>query len=216
MFDENISADQIIEPGGTICVGAKFLDERKVHMFSDWQHGHEGMLQETHALLSEADALVTYNGDKFDIPNLRGEFALAGMTLPPLVPSIDVYKTARGLRLGIHKLGYVGKRFGIGEKMSHEGFMLWRSVMEGDPKAQKRMERYCAQDVRLLEGVYLRLRPYIRNHPHLNNQGRDACPSCGSLNVQSKGSRRTRAFKIQRLHCQNCGSWHDGKREKVA
>jgi hypothetical protein len=215
MFDENVAADQIIAPGGTICVGAKFLGKPKVHMLSDWKHGHEGMLEETHALLSEADAVVTYNGDKFDLPNLRGEFALAGMSLPPLVPSIDVYKTARGLRLGIHKLGYVGTRFGVGAKLTHEGFNLWKSVMNGDPKAQKRMERYCAQDVRLLEGLYLRLLPYIRNHPHLNNQGRGACPSCGSMQVQSKGSRRTRAFKIQRLHCQNCGSWHDGTRTKI-
>lgn len=214
MFDENVSADQIIAPGSTICVGAKFAGEKKVHLFTEWGDGYQSMLDQTHALMSEADAIVTYNGDKFDLPTLNGEFALAGMGPPTPTASIDVYKSVRKLRLGIHRLGYVGTRFGIGDKMKHEGFSLWTAVMAGDEKAQKRMERYCAQDVRLLEALYNKVLPFIRNHPHLRGRA-GACPACGSTKVQSRGWQHNRATKVQRLHCQDCGSWHQGRRTKV-
>ncbi|WJY17659.1 ribonuclease H-like domain-containing protein [Alteriqipengyuania flavescens] len=214
LFDENIPVDRIIEPGRTICVGAKFVGE-KAQLFSEWEHGHAEMLAKIHAMMSEADAIVTYNGDKFDLPILRGEFALAGMAPPAPAASVDVFKTIRTLKLGSSKLGYVGERFGVGEKMKHEGFDLWKGVMAGDAKAERKMGRYCVQDVRLLEDLYKRVLPYIRNHPHMVGQEVGACPSCGSLHVQRRGPRRTRTMLIQRMHCQDCGSWHDGPRTKV-
>lgn len=215
MWDENIGSDQIIERGGTICVGAKWVGDKDVDLFSTWEHGKDVMLDNIHTMMSVADAIVTYNGDKFDLPILRGEFVLGGFDPTPPVPSIDVYKTVKGFRLGIHKLGYVGPLLNVGEKVKHEGFGLWAAVMAGDEAAQDRMETYCKQDVNLLEKLYLRVLPFIKNHPHLGGQKLGACPSCGSLDVQSRGWRRTRAMRVQRVQCQGCGSWHDGRREKV-
>jgi uncharacterized protein YprB with RNaseH-like and TPR domain len=215
MFDENIGAEQIIEPGRTICVGAKWLGDKKVMFVSDWEDGREAMLATLHAMIEEADAVVTYNGDKFDLPTLNGEFMQEQMT--PMAPaaSIDVYKTVRTFKLHIHKLGYVGPLLQIGKKVAHEGFGLWLAVMRGDNKARGRMKRYCIQDVRLLEKLYLRVRPFIKNHPHLGDQTPGACPSCGSTHVHSKGFRRTRCFRVQRFQCQDCGGWHLGKRTKI-
>ena len=76
MYDENISPAQLVDPGGMICFGAQWLGERKVQFYSDWEHGHKGMVKAAHKLLNEADAVVTYNGDKFDIPKMNGEFLL--------------------------------------------------------------------------------------------------------------------------------------------
>jgi hypothetical protein len=58
------------------------------------------------------------------------------------------------------------------------------------------MERYNKQDVRLTEKVYKKLRPFIKNHPHLGTGNSDACPACGSLNVQKRGHAFTRSFEI--------------------
>lgn len=214
-YDENITPDQIIDKGGLLCFGAKFLDEDSYYFFSEWEDGHEDMVDAAYALISEADAVVTYNGDRFDLPKLMGEFILEGYAPPPPVTSIDVYKTVRKLGLPINKLVFAAPLLGAGEKTSNEGFMLWRKVMEEDPKARKQMEKYCIRDVAILARLYKIIRPYIKNHPHLREEGPDVCGACGSTHVHSRGFRRTRAYKIQRLQCQTCGSWQDGKRSKV-
>lgn len=215
LFDVNIGLEQLIEPGGILCVGAKWKGERTSFLWSEWEHGRETMIRETHKLLSEADAVVTYNGDKFDIPKLMGEFLLLGLAPPPPPTSIDVYKAVKKLGLQSNKLAFVGPFLKVGAKVKHEGFSLWSKTMDGDEAARKRMARYCVQDVKLLESVYNKILPYIRNHPHLGLIPGKACGACGSHHVHSRGSRRTKYFAIQRLQCQSCGSWSDGTRNKI-
>lgn len=214
LFNENISLDKLISPGGTLCFGAKWLGEKSHVFYSEWEHGTEAMVKAAHALFEEADAIITYNGDKFDIPKLMGEFVSHGLTPPPPPTSIDVYKTVKKLGFQSGKLGFVGPFLRLGAKVKHEGFSLWSSVLDGDAAARKRMEKYCVQDVKLLELVYQRLKPYITNHPHLGKAG-GQCPQCQSTNLQSRGYRRTRMFKIQRVQCQDCGGWHTGKKEAI-
>lgn len=214
LFDENVSIEQLIAAGGMICVGATWLGSKTVEFFSEWEHGHKAMLKGIRAMLEEADAVVTYNGDKFDLPKLRGEFATAGMTLPPPTTSIDMYKVVKRFSLTSHKLAFVGPYFKIGTKIKNEGFSLWRGVMEGDPKCQRKMKAYCIQDVKLLALVYSRLLPYIENHPKIRETP-NSCPNCGGTDVVCRGHRYTRTMKIQRVKCKSCGSWHTGKRQKI-
>lgn len=214
-WKENIHPEKIIEDGGLLCVGLKWLGEKECKLFSEWEHGHRGMLEMAHRIMAEADAIVTYNGDKYDLPKLNGEFVLHG--LPPLPPiaSIDCIKAVKKFGFFMNRLAFVGPFLNIDKKMEHEGFGLWRKVMDGDASAQKRMSKYCKQDVVLLEKLYLRIRPYIRNHPHLGGGGIESCGSCGSKHLQKRGFRFTRAFRIQRQQCQSCGQWQDGTRSKI-
>lgn len=214
-WKENIHPEKIIEHGGLLCVGLKWLGDKVTHLFSEWEHGREEMVRQAHSYLCEADAVITYNGDKYDLPKLQGEFLLSGLAPPPPPTSIDVLKAVKKLGLFMNRLAFVGPYFKVGKKLEHEGFSLWVKVERGDERAQIRMGRYCIQDVRLLERLYMKVRPYIRTHPHMGNVGSAACGACGSKNVQSRGYRRTKSFRIQRLHCQSCGSWQDGKRQKV-
>lgn len=214
-YDEIITPEKVIENGGLLCVGVKWLGDKKTTVYSDWEHGHKPMLQEVHDMMSFADSIVTFNGDRYDLPKLMGEFVLHGFPPPPPVTSIDVYKTTKKLGYFMGKLGFIGPLLGLGKKVEHEGFALWTKVDNGDEKAQAKMAKYCAQDVDLLEKLYLRIRPFIKNHPHMGKVGANECGACGSHHVQSRGTRRTRSFKIQRLQCQACGSWQDGVRKKV-
>ncbi len=213
--DQNISPDQVIDAGGTICVGAKWLGSKETALYSDWEHGHDGMLIAIHEMMSFADAVVTYNGDRFDLPKLQGEFLLAGLGPTPPCTSIDVIKAVKKFGFFMNKLAFIGPLLSQGSKVETGGFSLWTKVMAGDEKAQAQMAKYCIQDVKLLEKLYLRVRPFIKNHPHLGKVGAHECGACGSTRVQSRGSRRTKAFKIQRLQCQDCGSWQDGTRKKI-
>jgi uncharacterized protein YprB with RNaseH-like and TPR domain len=210
--DITVGLDQVLDPGGISCVGAKWLGEKETFFYSEWEHGHEAMLRALHTMLTECDAVISFNGNKFDLPKLRGEFALYKFDPLPQITSIDVWRAVTTLGLLSTKLAFVGPFFGIGKKIEHEGFGLWRKVHEGDTDAQKRMQKYCIQDVVLLEDVYIRLRPYILNHPNVGTGG-DGCEACGSHRIQKRGFRFTKKFRIQRLQCTDCGSWHDGKKE---
>jgi hypothetical protein len=215
-WDETISPDQVISSGGTICVGLKWLGKKDCFFFSEWEHGHEGMIRAVHKMMSEADAVITYNGEKFDLPKLQGNFLMYGLAPPPPHTSIDVLKTVKRMGFDMNRLAYVGPLLKVGAKVKHEGFTLWRKVMDGNEKAQAKMTRYCLQDVRLLERLYKAVRPYIKNHPHLGTKVKaEACGACGGTHLQKRGVRRTKSFLIQRVQCMSCGSWQDGARKKA-
>lgn len=215
MFDENISPDQLVDEGGLLCFCAHWHGSKEYMFFSEWEDGSQGMAKAALTLLDQADAVVTYNGDRYDIPKLRGTIVLADLTPPATVTSIDLIKVVKKFGFVMNRLAYIGPLLKVGGKMKHEGFRLWRSVMEGDKKAQDRMKKYNIQDVRLLVQLYERVKPFITNHPHLGDE-KGACGACGSNHVQSRGYRRTKFFKVQRIQCQDCGSWQEGTRVKIA
>jgi uncharacterized protein YprB with RNaseH-like and TPR domain len=210
--DQHISHKQILKDGGTICVGVGWGNESKVRVLSTWEHGYRPMLDEVHSLISEADAVCTYNGASFDMPKLMGNFLLEGMAPPPPPTQIDIYRAVRKMGFICNKLDYIAPLLGLGSKVKHDGLEMWLAVMDGDAKAQRKMAKYCAGDVRLLKDVYERIRPYIYNHPHLHNTPSRNCGTCGSGHVHVSKYRRTKASKIQQLHCQSCGSYFDGRR----
>jgi len=214
-WQENITPEKIIEHGGLLCVGLKWFGEKEVHLFSEWDLGHVEMVRRTHEMLSEAEAVVTYNGDKYDLRKLEGEFLLAGLPPPPPPTSIDVLKVVRKFGFFMNRLGFVAPFIGLGRKLEHEGMALWVKVDRGDEKAQKKMAKYCIQDVVLLEKLYKRIKPYIRNHPRTSKTTGHSCGACGSVKLQSRGLRYTKMFSIQRIQCQSCGSWQDGERKKL-
>ncbi len=214
MWDENITPDQLIDEGGLLCFCAHWMGSKEYMFFSKWEHGAHGMAEAALKLLNEADAVVTYNGDKYDLPKLRGTIILAGLNPPAPPTSIDLIKTIKKLGFVMNRLAYIGPLLEVGTKMKHEGFQLWRSVLEDDPKAQARMEKYCVQDVKITVNLYKRIMPFIHNHPHLGDD-RGECGACNSKNVQLRGWRRTKFFKIRRIQCNDCGSWSEGSRVKI-
>jgi hypothetical protein len=211
LHDQNIGVEQIISPSRVLCWSAKWHGEKGT-MFADERKGAKKMLLAMRELLLQADAVVTYNGDHFDLQKLSGEFVFHRIPPAPPVASIDLYKTVKGLGYISGKLAFVGPFLKIGEKVKHEGFSLWSACLKGDKAAWDRMEKYNRQDTGLLEGLYNILRPYIKNHPSLGS----GCPACQSHRSQSRGVRRTRASLIQRMQCLDCGSWFDGSRQRAS
>lgn len=215
MFKTNISPNQIIESGGILSFAAKWYGEKTTYFAAEWHDGgRKRMLRRLHLLLSEADAVVGYNSDKFDLAKINGEFLVEGFPPPPPPTSIDLIKTVRKMGFVMNRLAFVGPHLQLGDKLKHEGFELWSKVLDGNVKAQRKMEKYNIQDVALTEKLYDRIKPFIRNHPHLGTESRQ-CGSCGGNHLHSRGYRRTKYFKIQRLQCVTCGSWQDGARTKI-
>ena len=209
LWDQNIGLNQIEEPGYTLSWSAKWHDGKQM-FFDSLQHSSmEDMVAGIHALLEEADAVVHYNGTKFDIPTLNKEFILLGLDPPASYKEIDLLKVARArFKFPSNKLDYVAQALGLGKKTQHKGMALWKGCMENDPASWKTMEKYNKQDVVLLEKVYKRMLPWIKNHPNYGlyvDTDRPVCRNCGSPKVTKKGIEYTQVGQYQRYKCSKCG-----------
>lgn len=216
LFKENIPLQRLVDTGEVLCVAAKWYDSDETLFYSVHHDGKQGMLDAVHALLSECDAVITYNGKKFDIPHLNREFILAGMTPPAPYAHIDLYWTARQkFNFISNKLDNIAKELGIGGKFEHSGFQLWIDCMAGDPDAWDEMETYNRKDVVLTEQVYTRLLPWISQHPaaslyndpEARADGIPGCPACGGTNLKPRGRAYTSVSIFQRYRCDDCGKW---------
>jgi len=211
LYNQNVAINQIEEPGYTLCWAAKWADDREMKYRSIHKDGKKKMLEGIHALINEADAVVHYNGTRFDMPTLNQEFLSLDMSPPSSVIQIDLLLTARKrFRLPSNKLSFVAEYLGLGEKVAHKGMKLWRDCMAGDASAWRLMERYNKQDVRLLASVYRKLLPWIANHPNhalFNGSSDMVCPNCGSKHVHKRGFFYTKTLAYQRFQCQGCGAW---------
>src|SRR3546814_13105812 len=86
------------------------------------------------------------------------EFVLEGLMTPPPPTSIDLMKAVKKLGFVMNRLAFIGPLLKVGQKVKHEGFPLWVSVLEGDTKAQNRMKKYCIQDTKLLVTLYKKIK----------------------------------------------------------
>lgn len=194
-----------------MCFSAKWHN-KKNQFYSEWEEGHEAMMHILHGLLDEADVVVHYNGNKFDIPVINAEFAKYHMSPPAPYRQIDLYRICRStFRFPSFKLDYVAQSLGLGEKTKHPGFELWVDTMNGVPKAQNLMKKYNKQDVVLVEHLYKRLLPWIYNHPnhalYKDNLTRPVCTNCGSTHLHSRGTYKTNTMMYPQYQCQGCGKW---------
>ena len=203
-----------------LCWCAKWLGDNKMHSSAlvDFSRDYKADKENDHAilekiwqLLDEADIVIGHNALEFDIKKLNARFMKHDMTPPSPYKIVDTCLSARKyFGFTSNKLGDLGKFLGLGEKINTGGFKLWRECMLGNLKSWGLMVKYCAQDVLLLEKVYLKLLPFIDNHPNVGVYltGEDIkCPKCGSDQLQKRGFAFTGQSKYHRLQCMKCGAW---------
>jgi DNA polymerase elongation subunit (family B) len=212
LWQQNVSINQLMESSYVLCYAAKWLGEEDIYFDSVHQSKPKTMLKGIHGLLESADAVIHYNGTKFDIPTLNKEFLLTKLLPPSPYKQIDLLRVVRSnFRFPSNKLDYVSQRLGLGKKHAHEGHDLWVKCMNGDRDAWKRMEAYNIQDVVLLESLYENLLPWIKNAPNRNlYQDTTGCPTCSSTRLQKRGTAVSTTGSYQRYQCRDCGSWSQG------
>jgi len=164
IWQQNVGINQLMESSYVLCWAAKWLGEDEIMFDSVHVSKPKKMLKRIHDLISESDAVIHYNGTKFDMPTLNKEFLLHEMNPPAPYKQIDLLRQVRSqFRFPSNKLDYVAQRLGLGSKTAHEGHELWVKCMNKDKDAWFRMEEYNKQDVILLEKLYHRLLPWIKN-----------------------------------------------------
>lgn len=158
-------------------------------------------------LLDEADIVVAQNGDRFDLPKINTRFLMNKMPPPSPYKTIDTFKVVKGrFAFNSNKLDDLAKDLGVGQKVKHTGFDLWRGCMSGDRKAWNLMKRYNANDVDILESIYLKMRPYHSKHPVVTT-GLSMCIKCGSSNIVKRGFTYGKTTMTGRFRCNDCGGW---------
>lgn len=209
LWHQNIATSQIIEPGHVISLAAKWYGE-KARFWSDFTTGHDAMIDEVWHLVDQADVVVTYNSVAFDMRHLNREFVLAGLNPPSPYKNVDLLRVVHSnFKFASGELDYVAQQLGLGTNTSRTGFQLWLDCMAGDPKAWRLMERRNKQDVDLTEKLYDRLRPWIKNHPHLgiDLSKPDACSRCGHDGPHEyTGLHHTQTRIYDRFRCRACGA----------
>ncbi len=207
-YKVSLSYHNITKERAIICICYKWADEKTVHHIA-WDGGcDKAMLKKLGPVLSQADEVVTHNGDRFDLPWIRTRALLHGVRLSDGYASADTLKVARyKYKFNSNRLDYLGKFLGLGAKIQNPPD-LWTRVMNGEKKALADMVTYCKQDVLLLEAVHGKLMMFAKAHTHVGvcaGQDRLSCPHCGSLNAKVDKTLTTAAGMIRKqMECKGC------------
>ena len=208
LWNNNVSLNQLHESSRMLCFAYQWEGEKSVRFCAEWTRGTEYMVELAHSLLDQADAVLHYNGKRFDVPHINREMLNAGLRPPSPFKQIDMYREVKSaFSFPSYKLEYVAKTLGVGEKLGHEGHELWVKVLAGDRGARKTMQEYNKRDVELLFPLYYKLRPWIAVPNHGALTGKDNCPYCESENLRREGHAYTLTGRYQRYQCRDCGAW---------
>lgn len=214
--NEYIDAGRIIKDWFVLCWSAKWLFDDHVMTGvltpSEAKTGNDRrVVKKIWELFNKAEIVIAHNGDRFDIAKLKARFLKYQLGLPSQYQSVDTLKVARReFRLTSNKLDYICKFLGIPAKIETGGVDLWDRAEAGESKALAKMDEYCQNDVYILEQMYLKLRPYIRNHPNLAlymENAYEVCPNCGSEKLEWGYLYHTRTNQYESAKCKDCGAF---------
>ena len=168
-----------------------------------------------HGLMTEADVIVAHNGDRFDIKHANSLFIKHGLGPIPKNKSIDTLKVAKKyFAFPGNSLDNIAKRFGSEGKNQKPD---WYKMTDGDSVEIERAAVYCKNDVRILEKIFIEMRPFIQNFPmikskHICPETKDplVCSKCNSHWVIRSGKSFQASGIYQRFKCRDCDSWMIG------
>lgn len=203
-----VPLSQVAEDGYILCFCYRWADEDEVGFWSVWDQGEKAMVQAAWDLLDEADAVIHFNGNNFDIPRLNTEFLKYRLGPPSPAHQIDLYTTAKKFRVLSRSMKHMLHILGLDNKLEHKGMDLWTGCMAGDELDQLTMEEYNVQDVIVMAELYEELRPWITTAPNealYMEPGEEKRCRCGSTNLRFKGYKHTKVNSYKQYHCKDCG-----------
>lgn len=216
LFNQNISYKHIKEHPRIMCFSAQWLGTKKTMFFSEYHDGKEAMLQKLHDLMDEADVVMGYNSQRFDVPWIEGYLLEEGYDRPSPVKHIDLLSVFRKhSRYISRKLDYVSDKLLDDKKVSVSTLDLQIECESDDPEVQRKawakMKRYSVKDTALMLPLFERVKSYVKMpHPIVGSSEEALCHACGSDKLERRGYALTQTGRYQRFHCNDCGSWFRG------
>lgn len=209
-FNQNLGPSQVVDWGGMLCFAAKWDGEDEVMFHAEWgRGGKERMLRAALRLLDEADAVVGWNSQRFDVRWIKGELHRHGFRKPTPFKNVDLMREQkREMFLYSNKLDSRRRWLGREGKVETGGFSLWRGCMDGDRKARKLMEEYNRADVEITQEEFDTLRQggWLKGLPNASLRGGQCCPACGSDRLQAHKPYEAQTRRYALWVCQDCGA----------
>jgi RNase_H superfamily len=162
-------------------------------------------------MFNEADVVIGHNSDKFDIKRMNWRWAIHNYKPPRPYRTVDTLKEARKtFNATSNKLDYLTKSFGLNGKKEHRKG-LFKECKEGKADALRELREYNEVDVLEGESLYLKIRPWMKNHPNMGlyyETDTERCKNCGStdLDVDELQPVYTSANAYECWTCVNCGA----------
>ena len=108
-------------------------------------------------------------------------------------------------------MDYVNKVLVLNQKIDTGGMELWIRCLNAEEDAIEDMRVYNVNDVKILEELYLKMRPWIKPHPNVGmifdsgDVGR--CHVCGSTNLVDTGNLYNTSVNMYPVFTfNNCGA----------
>ena len=220
-WNQNISLDATISEWFMIAWSAKWLfsDETMGDVLTPFEAKNEDdsrIVQTLWQLIDRADIIVAHNGKRADVPWINTRFIVNGLNPPSPYHLIDTCEIAKKqFGFSSNKLDALAGYFGIPHKYKTD-FQLWKDCLDGVQESLQYMLEYNKKDTEILEEVYLKLRPWIKNHPNCGNlisSEVPICCACGSEHLELIPDKYyyTSIGKYQLFRCTECGAITRGR-----
>jgi hypothetical protein len=215
MWQQNVSDEQIVRSGCLLSFSIKYLFEPEI--FSEILTPREAKTHDDKRLtklawewLNGVDIVIAHNGRAFDTQYLNAQFIKHGLKPPSAYKIIDTLNIKKVTRFQKNSLKYLCKELGLREKLGNDGFALWARCENGEQDALDEMLRYNEGDVLALEDLYVRLRPWLPNHPNMSLFIDGTAARCGRCNsertMEYVGDYATNVNLFKSYRCSDCGS----------
>lgn len=221
-WQENIPRQNTVAESRVLCWAGKWHGAQKTHFSAEWADGFEPMMEKLWHMLDEADVVVGFNSDKFDVKRVNSEFLRLGWAAPSPYQKIDLFKQIKKhFAFSSNRLKDLLKELGLTPKLEDNANMeLWMDVVYHKRRpAQRRMQRYNLQDVKSTEELYDYMLGWIDPHPNwglfvddISDDSKPVCPNCGSRNLHRHKIRCTKVKTYQQWQCQDCGKYARGRK----
>jgi DNA polymerase elongation subunit (family B) len=216
-----LNPDNVTRPVWIFCAAWKWFGQNTVastsvlkdpERFEKCYYDDFHVVKTLHDLISEADVLVAHNGDNFDWKLFKTRALFHN--LPPVKrpQMVDTLKICRQFKFESASLRYVTRYLDLAEKDEAPD---WDEIAQGNADEIRKAEAYCRQDIRALDDLYKRIKPWANNHPNLSvylNTNHPICTRCQSDDVRKAGFHCTIAGKYQAYSCNTCGAWMKDKK----
>lgn len=215
-WKENISLEQTISEWFILAWSAKWLYSPDIYgevLTPEEVRGEDDsrIVASLYTIVNKADIIVAHNGKQADIPWMNSRFILNNLQPPKPFITVDTLEVARRqFGFSSNKLDALAGYFNIPHKL-HTDFQLWKECMEGKQQSLDYMLEYNKMDVKILEEVYLKLAPWIKNGPNMNtllNSEVPVCANCGSEAIELIPNQYyyTSVGKYTLHRCKDCGA----------
>ena len=219
-WDTRVSPKQVLEHPFIMSFAAKWLGDPNIVYEESRTTNDKKLIEQLVYYMDQADIVVAHNGKKFDLPKVKGRALFHGIKPFSPVKVVDTCLVARRhFGYPSNSLEYLSELLDCKIKKSgHKKFAgheLWLECLRGNDEAWEEMKLYNIDDVLALEEIYLKMRPWIDNHPNVamyeNNIEKPTCKVCGSSHIQWRGYAYTNTGQYHRYVCNDCGAWSRGR-----